>query len=322
MTERSIIFFIMAFVAFTDVDGQEMSYGPGYQTILQNNPAFTGSEGDGYLRLSYLNFYPGNNYNLNSVFVSYDSYMPGIHGGAGFFLADDYLGGIINDLRGGFSYAYHFQAGRDIFINAGLSASCYYRGFNNGKIILPDQIDPLNGVAYPSGESITKRGRAVFDIGTGIMVMTRRVIAAISVIHLATPDLSGTGLQSDRINRRLNLNLAGKFDLDKDRQIVARPVIMAEMESKNVSGGLGTSLESNSLSLSTVILTGSSRNIDLQAGCSMKTGRILLFYNYKFNLHSNNKMVPASLMHQAGLALSLNYVDKRKIVNAINFPKL
>ena len=322
MTERSIIFFIAVFVAFSDVTGQEMSYGPGYQTILRNNPAFTGSEGDGYLRLSYLNFYPGNNYNLNSVFVSYDSYISGIHGGAGFFLADDYLGGIINDLRGGFSYAYHFQAGRDIFINAGLSASCYYRGFNNGEIILPDQIDPLNGVTYPSGESITERGRAVFDISTGVMVMTGRFIAALSVIHLTAPELSGSGVQADRINRRLNLNLAGKFDLNTDRKIVARPVVMAELESGNVSGGLGTSLENNSFSLSAVILTGSAKNIDLQAGCSLKTGRILLFYNYKFNLHSNNKMVPASLMHQAGVTLSLNYVDKRKIINTINFPKL
>jgi type IX secretion system PorP/SprF family membrane protein len=322
MTERSIIFFIAAIIAFNNVTGQDMSYGPGYQTILQNNPAFTGSEGDGCLRLSYLNFYPGNNYNLNSVFVSYDSYIPGIHGGAGFYIADDYLGGIINDLRGGFSYAYHFQAGRDIFINAGLSASCHYRGFNNEKIILPDQIDPLNGVTYPSGESITERGRAVFDIGTGMMLMTGRFIAALSVIHLANPDLAGTGLQADRINRRLNLNLAGKLDLNKEMQIVTRPVIMAEMESKNVSGGIGTSLENNSFSLSAVILTGSTKKIDLQAGCSLKTGRILLFYNYKFNLHSNSKLVPASLMHQAGLALSLNYVDKRKIINAINFPKL
>ncbi len=52
--------------------------GPGFQIIMMNNPAFSGSEGDGILRLSYLNFYPGNNYNLHSVYFSYDSYFPGI----------------------------------------------------------------------------------------------------------------------------------------------------------------------------------------------------------------------------------------------------
>jgi hypothetical protein len=64
---------------------QETSYSPGYQTVILNNPAFSGSESDGMLRLSYLNFYPGNNFNLNSFYVSYDAYVPAIHGGAGIF---------------------------------------------------------------------------------------------------------------------------------------------------------------------------------------------------------------------------------------------
>ena len=114
-----------------------------------NNPALSGSEGDGVLRLSYLNFYPGNSYNLHSVYFSYDSYFPVLHGGAGIYLSDDYLGGIINDLRGGLSYAYFLKAGKDLFINAGLSASVFHRGFNFKNAVLPDQIDPLGGVVIP-----------------------------------------------------------------------------------------------------------------------------------------------------------------------------
>ena len=60
-----------------------------------------------------------------------------------FILSDDYLGGIVNDMRGGLSYSYFFQAGKDLFINAGLSASFYHRGYNFDKAVLPDQIDPL-----------------------------------------------------------------------------------------------------------------------------------------------------------------------------------
>jgi type IX secretion system PorP/SprF family membrane protein len=322
MKVASIIFLLSVFLTVHCVNGQDMSYGPGFQTILQNNPAFTGSEGDGILRVSYMNFFPGNNYNLNSMFLSYDSYMPGIHGGAGFYLADDYLGGIINDLKGGFSYAYHFQAGRDIFISAGLTASCYYRGFNTGRIILPDQIDPLNGVSLPSGEIISRRGRAAFDIGAGAMMTTGRIIAALSVIHLATPDLSGAGSQSDRLNRKVTLNIAGKIDLSESHQIAARPVLLAELDSRNVMGGIGSSVENNFFSISAVLLTGNSEDIDLQAGCSVKTGRILLFYNYKFNILSGTSMVPVSLIHQAGMAISLNDVDKRKVIKAINYPKL
>ena len=80
--------------------------------------------------------------------------FPYLHGGAGFYLSDDYLGGIVNDLRGGFSYAYFLQAGKDLFINAGLSASVYHRGYNFGNAVLPDQIDPLGGVSFPSSEML------------------------------------------------------------------------------------------------------------------------------------------------------------------------
>ena len=67
----SYSFFILSVYCF----GQETDPGPGYQKMMMNNPSLAGSEGDGELRLSYLNFYPGNNYNLHSVYFSYDSYF-------------------------------------------------------------------------------------------------------------------------------------------------------------------------------------------------------------------------------------------------------
>ena len=322
MVERICIIFLAVFLITISAKGQETTYGPGYQTVLLNNPAFSGSEGDGTLRLSYLNFYPGNNFNLHSVYVSYDSYIPVLHGGAGFFLTDDYMGGIINDLRGGLSYSYHFQINKNLFVNAGLTASCYYRGFSTGGIILPDQIDPLNGVSLPSGESISERGRAVFDIGTGILIMGEKVIAALSLNHLAAPDLSGTGSQTGRIDRMLTLNLVGKIDINKNILIIARPLVTAEFQGKKFNGGAGASIESNSLSVSVVLLANNAKDIDLQTGCSLKKGKFLFYYNYRFNISSNNRMLPVSLLHQAGVAFSLNYVDKRNAIKTINFPKL
>jgi type IX secretion system PorP/SprF family membrane protein len=322
MAERVSTLFLAVFVTSVTLVGQESAYGPGYQTILVNNPAFAGSEGDGTLRLSYLNFYPGNNYNLHSVYASYDTYMQVLHGGAGFYLTDDYMGGIINDVRGGFSYAYHFQADKNIFINAGLTASCYYRGFNAGRIILPDQIDPLNGVFYPSGETISRRGRAVFDIGTGVLITGEKFLAGLALNHLTTPDLAGNGMEADRLERKLTINLAGNFELNKNNLMFVRPLIMLELQGKNKIAGAGGSLENKSLSVSAVFLLNNAKDVDLQAGCSLKKGKFLFFYSYRLNLVSANGMLPVSLMHQTGLALSLNYVDKRKLIKTINFPKL
>jgi hypothetical protein len=41
-----------------------------------------------------------------------------------------------------------------------------------------------------------------------------------------------------------------------------------------------------------------------------------------FNAFSGNSLLPLSLLHQVGLAFSLNNVEKRKAFKTINFPKL
>jgi type IX secretion system PorP/SprF family membrane protein len=304
------------------IDGQESGYGPGYQTIVMTNPAFAGTEGDGILRLSYLNYYPGKNYNLHSVFVSYDTYMTGLHGGAGLFLSDDYLGGIVNNMRGGFSYSYHLQADKNIFINAGLSGSFYHTGIDRSNIILPDQIDPLNGVVYSSAESLNIRGRTVFDIGTGFMLIAGRYTAGLALNHLAKPDISGDGSAEGRLNRKLSMNFSGTFEINKKLMIAVKPVIFSEIQGSRMTAAIGGSLETIHFSINAMLLTNRAKDLNIQTGFFLKKGSLIVFYNYCFNIVSKNNLLPLSLLHQAGLAFSLNNVDKRKIIKTINFPNL
>jgi type IX secretion system PorP/SprF family membrane protein len=302
--------------------GQETDKGPGYQTIMMNNPAYTGSEGEGVLRMSYLNFYPGNSYNLHSGYISYDSYFPALHGGAGMYISNDYLGGIVNDLRGGFSYSYFLQAGKDLFINAGLSASVYHRGFNFENAILPDQIDPLGGVSFPSSETLSDKGQTAFDIGAGFLLISGRFFGGFSVSHLAEPDLSGTGLSNERLKRKYMMNLSGDLNLNKTESLKIRPQAFLSLQNGFLSSGIGAVLESNYLSVNTILLGDNEKNLNIQTGFSVKSGKIYVYYNYRFNIVSGNNFMPLSLLHQTGLAFSLNNVDKRIVPKTINFPKM
>lgn len=302
--------------------GQESGSGLDYQATMTGNPAVTGSEGDGVIRLSYLNFYPGNNYDLHSVRLSYDGYFPAIHGGAGFFLSDNYLGGIVNDLKGGFSYSYFLQAGEDIYISAGLSASFYHRGYNSGGAILPDQIDPLGGAVLPSGESLASRGKTVLDLGTGFLIMAGKIYGGISVIHLAEPDLSETDIADEKLKRKLLIHIASDIGLGKGDKLRILPAGKLESGNGFTSAGAGASLESRYMSVNAILLYDNLRNFDLQAGFSVNAGNLLVFYNYRFNIASGNSMLPFSLLHHTGVAFRLNNVDKRKTVKTINFPKL
>jgi type IX secretion system PorP/SprF family membrane protein len=302
--------------------GQETDTEPAYQMIMMNNPAFSGSEGDGVLRLSYLNYYPGNNYNLHTFYFSYDSYFPVLHGGAGFYLSDDYLGGIVNDLKGGLSYSYFLQADKDLFINAGLSASFFHRGYNFEKAVFPDQIDPLRGITIPSSEMPASFGKTVFDIGAGFLFISGRIFGGFSINHLAEPDLSGTGNSDDRLKRKFLLHISSDFNLNKQQNLKIRPQIYLGLKKGLFAAGAGAELESKFLSVNAILLGDFRNNMNIQTGFSVKISNICVYYNYRFNIVSENTYMPLSLLHQTGLAFSLNNVDKRNLIKTINFPKL
>jgi type IX secretion system PorP/SprF family membrane protein len=301
---------------------QETDYGPGYQTMIVNNPAFAGSSLDGTLRLSYLNFYPGNNYNFHSVFMSYDSYFQSLHGGAGFYIANDYIGGIVNDLRGGLSYSYFLQAGRDLYLSAGLSASFFHRGFNFGDAVFPDQIDQMGVISLPSSEIMSDQNNTVLDLGTGFMFKYRRLSGGFAITHLTQPDLEGNGSSIERLKRKYILNLAGDIDLKKNSGMKILPLASLELQGKYICAGAGAAFEINYLSVSSILLMNNNKNIDVQAGFSFRKESLGLFYNYRFNLGSGNSLMPFSLVHQTGLTFSLNKVEKRIKDRTINLPDM
>jgi type IX secretion system PorP/SprF family membrane protein len=322
MLKRLVILLIVITGMVSAAGAQGLSAGPCYQMLLMDNPALSGSEGDGVLRLSYLNFYPGNSYDLNSAYLSYDSYFPGLHGGTSFYLSEDYLGGIINDLRGGVSYAYFLQAGKELFINAGLTASVIHRGYNFGNAVLPDMIDPVGGVAFPTSEVLDNTGKTVFDIGAGFLLTSGKMTGGFAVNHLTEPELSSSAVSTERIKRKYSLNLSADLAINSKESLNIDPLVLAIQQGDYFSAGAGASLESGHLAISAVLFGDNGHNVNIQSGFSFKFSVVSVYYNYKFNAITGNILLPFSLLHQVGLAFSLNDVEKRKAFKTINFPKL
>ena len=319
MNRSGLILILVLFIS-GQVLCQETSYGPGYQTLITSNPAYTGSNLDGIMRLSYFNFYPGNNYNLHSVFLSYDSYFPSLHGGAGFYISNDYIGGIVNELRGALSYSYFLQAGKEFYINAGLSAAFFHRGFNFNNAVFPDQIDPMGGVSLPTSESMANESKTVFDVGTGFMFIYRNIAGGFAITHLTQPDL-GTGESSEeRLLRKYILHLLADFDLSSSDDFRIMPLTSLELQGEFFNASAGAVVEYTFLSFNSVLSVNSNKNADMQAGFSLRWDKLAFFYNYRFNLVSGSSLMPFSLVHQTGLTFSLNNVEKRIKSWTINVP--
>ncbi len=71
-----------------------------------------------------------------------------------------------------------------------------------------------------------------------------------------------------------------------------------------------------------VLYGDNGKNINIQSGFSFNFSLVTVYYNYLFNAITGNSLLPMSLLHQVGLAFSLNNVEKRKAFKTINFPKL
>jgi hypothetical protein len=228
----------------------------------------------------------------------------------------------VNDFKGGLSYAYFLQAGKDLFINAGLSASVYHRGYNFNNVVLPEQIDIMGGVTYPASEPIARSGKSVLDLGAGLFVISGKIMGGFSISHLTEPDLAENGLANERVSRKFLIHLSGSFGVGDNQSIRIRPVTFLSLQQRYLSGAGGVVFETDYLSINTILLDDNSKNLNLQTGLSLKSGRVTFFYNYRFNIESGNSLLPFSLLHQAGLAISLNDVDKKSTIKTIKFPKL
>ena len=301
---------------------QETDLAPTYQTVLMNNPAMSGSGEAGSVRLSYLNFYPGNGYNLHSMYLSYDSYFEAIHGGAALYLAKDYLGGHINNIRGGVSYSYFLQAGENLFINAGLTASVFHQGFNFANAILPDQIDAVRGVVYPSSESLASYGRTVFDVGTGLVIKSGKISGGLAVLHLSEPDLSLGETQKEVIKRKLYMHLCGDFPVGYQKKFYLRPIAFSSVQGVFFIAGAGTSFENEHIGINAITMSDNAGNLSFQTGFSFGFSVLRFNYSYRFNVISDNALLPLSLLHQAGITFNFKKNDKINRFNAIKFPEL
>jgi type IX secretion system PorP/SprF family membrane protein len=310
-----LLFFVMT------LNGQDTWYGSMSGMHLMYNPAWAGASGSPVMNVTATTFLPGNGFGLKSVYASYDGYFPGLHGGAGIWLADDILGDIMNDLRAGASYAYHFRAGRDLYISAGLTASLVNRGIRTGSIILPEDIDPLRGITGGSAPYASPANITRFDLGTGISAATGSWYGGLSVMHLAQPSLSSDLPEQNRLKRLLSLNTGASFNPGRSG-LIMNPSVAFLAQGGSYTVYLGTEAHWRGL-LSGVSLWHVSRGFtaaETSLGWDADIVKIILSHSYI--LSGGDLSFRGTAIVKARLLFSFNNVEKSRVIHIIKLPVL
>lgn len=303
------------------LNGQDTWYGSVSGIQLMYNPAWSGAAGAPVLNISAYSFLPGNGFDLESVYASLDGYIAGLHGGAGIWISDDMMGDVMNDFRAGGSYAYHFRAGRDLYINAGLAFSLINRGVRTGSIILPGDIDPLLGITGGSSQYSSPANFSRFDMGTGVSFSSGEWYGGLSVMHLTQPFLSNDQLEHNRLRRLYTLN-AGSTFTPGSSGLALRPSAALLAQGGDVTVILGTEMLFRGL-MSGVALWHAARGFtaaEISLGWDADPVKIILSYSYI--LSGGDVSFKGTAIAKAGLQFSFNNVEKRSTIHIIKLPLL
>jgi type IX secretion system PorP/SprF family membrane protein len=300
---------------------QDTWYGSVSGMQLMYNPAYTGAAGVPVMNISAYTFFPGKGFGLRSVYASYDSYQPLLHGGAGLWISDDMLGEIMNDFRAGASYAYHLRAGRDLWFNAGLTASLIWRGIKSGSVIMPDDIDPFGGITGGSSEYYGSSGTVLFDLGTGVSFATGDWYGGLSVMHLTQPSMSDDNQERDRV-RRLYTLTAGTMIRNGDGSFSLSPSAMVMSQGSTVTAFLGTEAEYRNLFFGISLWHSFSGFTALQPSAGWGVDAVKIIISYSYIIGVGNTAFGSTAIVKAGLSLSFNNVEKSRVPHIIKLPVL
>ncbi len=288
---------------------------------MMYNPAWTGATGVPVLNLSAYSFLPGNGFALKSVYASYEGYYPGLHGGAGVWLADDMLGEVMNDLRAGACYAYHFRAGRNLYVSAGLTASLVSRGIRTGSIILPEDIDPFRGFTGGSLGYTSPSAYTGFDLGSGVSFSTGQWYGGLSVMHLTQPSLSDDNQEQNRLKRLYTLNTGSTFTFGRSG-FTLNPSAALLLQDESITVYLGAEGIWRGI-ISGLSLWHATKGFTVAAtalGWDADPVRIIISYNYI--LAGGDVSFKGTAIVKAGLSFSFNNVEKSSVAHIIKLPVL
>lgn len=285
------------------------------------NPAYTGAAGDPVMKVSAYSFLPGNGYGLNSVYASFDSYFQQLHGGAGIWVVDNMLGDIINEMRAGAGYSYHFRAGRETWISAGLAASVLHRGIRTGSVILPGDLDPFTGYTGFSSETIEGGNITIFDLATGITAAGDNWYGGLSVAHLTQPWLTRDQESSDRLRRLYTLTGGMSFELTDDGMIL-NPSASLMVQDDILTGRLGAELLFRQLMFGMAFWKVSSGFTAIEPSAGWDAGYVKIIMSYSYDLGRSPVSAGGTAVVRAGLSVYFNNVEKSRALHVIKLPEL
>lgn len=200
------LFTALLLLAAVCATAQDPIFSQFYAMPLQVNPGFAGSAFAPRVGAAYRNQWSGFSNAYRTYAVFYEQSLEGLNSGIGFNLEGDNAGdGIYKTTRFSAVYAYRLHVTDNLALKLGIEAGAYQTTLNWEKLIFPDQIDPIGGVGYDTGEVPPELAtKTQLDISSGLLILSDKFYLGAALKHLNTPN-DGILLVNDNLSRGLPL---------------------------------------------------------------------------------------------------------------------
>ncbi len=186
--------------------GQDAVFSQFFASALYLNPSFAGtSQSSSRLNLNYRNHPFPDSEGFATIFVSYDAFIPSLHGGIGFVVTSDNQGGLHAKNHFAGIYSYHLKARENLFINFSTQVG-YYRQdiyWHRLKFVNSDQPPPEKTWNHSS------------NFAAGILVYNNWFFGGIAAHHLTQPRESIFG--DERLARKYTAHAGLSLEPTKNR---------------------------------------------------------------------------------------------------------
>lgn len=181
---------LLLVLSCTSVKAQDVVFSQFYANPLYMNPAFAGSKVCPRLSVNYRSQWPALVSAFTTVSASYDQYFDDLHGGVGAMLMTDRQGdhGALSTSSFSIMYAFRFQLGREVWVNAGLKGGVVNTSLNWNDLRFPDMIDRVTGfTGMTSAQMPEKTNVWYLDFDAGALIYGPAWYAGFSAAHLTQP---------------------------------------------------------------------------------------------------------------------------------------
>jgi type IX secretion system PorP/SprF family membrane protein len=193
---RKILFFTSLTLLMTGgtiykTTAQDAQFSQFYANPLYLNPAFAGSERCPRICLNFRDEWPSIPGNFITYSASFDRYVDALGGGIGLLAEQDKAGnGTLTTTNLSAIYAYQLNVSREFTVNAGFQATYHQLSLDESKLSFGDEIDPVRGFIYTTGETLLRNSVSAADFSAGLLGYGKNVFFGFSADHLTQPDES------------------------------------------------------------------------------------------------------------------------------------